>query len=86
MTPEQQRQFAEMYAWFKQRQVQQISFPVDEASRNALGVVTRSGPGSSTKTQSVLVSGTPSSITVPAAYAGTIILLADGVPFEIPYL
>lgn len=69
-----------------ERKGQQLSYPVDQPSINALRVVVTKGPGSKTKTQSVSVPTTPTNISVPAAYAGTVILEANGIQYEIPFL
>lgn len=79
LTPE---QLAEMWAWYQERKRQQISFPLDEASKNVVGTFQSSHLGSHTLTQVVTDSNGDTS-TVPAAYSGTI-LLDDGK--EIPYL
>jgi len=84
MKPEDYARFEEMYAWFLARQEQQISFPLDEASKNSLGVVTNGGPGGSSLTQSVVTSGPTA--TVPAAYQGTIIIESEGEKYEVPYI
>jgi len=86
MTPEQKVQHEEMYADFQARQVQQIRYPLDEASKNSLGVVTEEGLGSGSLTQSVAIATIPTTfISVPAAYAGYVIFEAGGVKYVIPY-
>lgn len=82
-TPE---QLQELWEWYQARKVQQLSLPVDDASRNALGAAVGVGPGSTATSQSVNISTTPMSISVPAAYAGTEILVINGVQREIPYI
>jgi hypothetical protein len=84
MKPEDYARFEEMYAWFLERKVQQISYPLDEASRNTLGTVTTDGPGGSSLTQSIVTSGPTA--TVPAAYVGTIIIDSEGAKYEVPYI
>lgn len=81
-----QQQLAEMYAWYQARIVQQISNPLDDPSRNLLQVPTFIAAGSATLTQSVSVPSTPTNITVPAAFSGTVLLLLDGTQREVPYL
>jgi len=71
-------------AWKATKEVQQISYPLDEASRNSLGVITSDGPGTGTLTQSVTVSSTPTNITVPKAYTGSIILLTEDGAVTVP--
>lgn len=80
------RQLQELLEWKASRERQQISFPLDLASKNSLGVPTSVGAGSSSLTQSVAVSSTPTNIDVPAAYAGSIIISIEGVSYEIPYI
>lgn len=77
---------AELIDWKRKRSVQQLSYPVDDASRNALGVATVTGRGSAALTQSVLVASTPTSINVPAAYTDTILIVSEGNQYEIPIL
>lgn len=76
----------ELYEWMQQRKTQQLSFPVDDASKNALGVVLGNGAGSGATTQSVAVSSTPTNINVPAAYTGYINIVVDGGQYKIPYI
>lgn len=78
------RKINEMYAWFQARQRQFIPYPVDEASRNALGAVTKVGAGSSDLTDTISTAG--ATATVPAAYAGSIIVSMNGENYELPYL
>jgi hypothetical protein len=64
MTPEQKQQFDkmvqqtdELYRWMQDRKRQQITLPVDEASKNALGVAVKIGVGSHALTQTVSTGG-----------------------------
>ncbi len=86
MTPDERQMLTDLYQWMKEKKIQQLSLPVDDASRAALGAVTGRGPGSTTKTQTVAVSSTPSNITVPAAYVKTVVVEIDGTQYEIPSL
>lgn len=79
-------QVQELLDWKKQKEEQQITYPLDVASKNALGAPYSEGAGSTTKTQSVNVTTTPTSITVPAAYVQTFILVVNGVRYEVPSL
>ncbi len=79
-------QMKEFLEWKKAKTIQQISNPLDVASRNLIGGAEDNGAGSSSLTQSVSISGDPESINVPAAYAGTRFIILDGVRYEIPYL
>lgn len=85
MTPEQQNMLEEVFNWMQQKKVQQISFPLDDASRNASGFASRVGQGSTTKTQTYTDSN-GDTLTGPKAYLGTVIFLADGTQYEIPYI
>lgn len=84
MTPEQSQKLDELYAWMQERKVQQISYPADDASKNAMGAMVYVSPGNTTKTQTVAVSSTPSNILVPAAYVKTVVVTLDGVQYELP--
>ncbi len=86
MTPEQLQQLNDLIAWKAARESQQISNPLDETSRRLLRVVSTSGQGSTTKTQTVSVPSTPTNITVPAAYVGSLIVETPDGRFEIPYI
>lgn len=72
--------------YIEDRQEQQIVGPVDAASKASLGVITKVSDGSSAKTQTVSITLVPTSISVPAAYVGTLIMLADGGQYEVPYI
>ncbi len=72
--------------WKKAREIQQLTNPVDAASINSLGAAVSVGPGSIAKIQSIVVGSTPATISVPAAYIGTEILLINGALREIPYI
>lgn len=92
MSPEQFEQFQEMihkvdelYEFMMQKKEQQISLPLDDASRNILGGVAYDGGGSTTKTQ-IYTDSNSDTHTGPKAYAGTILLLVDGVRYEVPYI
>lgn len=76
---------ADLMEWKRQRETQQLSYPVDDASRNALGAAFKIGLGSTTKTQ-VYTDSHGDTLTGPKAYLGTVIFLADGTQYEIPYL
>jgi len=86
MTPEERNMLNELYQWMKDRDKTQITNPLDDVSKSNLGALIYVSPGSTTKTQSVAVSSTPSNITVPAAYAKTVVVTLNGVQYEIPSL
>lgn len=86
MTPEQQAQLQQIFEWMQIRQHQQIGYPLDEASRNSLGVGTARGPGSTALTQNITIGAGGGSAAVPKAYAGTLIIEFEGVRYEVPYL
>jgi hypothetical protein len=80
-------QMNEMWDWYQARKAQQISYPLDEASVATLPVVKTKGTGSVTLTQEVAVATDPaSSIDVPAAYGGTVLIEGEGVTYEVPYI
>lgn len=83
MTPTSE-QLKEMWEWYQARKVQQISYPLDDASKASLGVPTSEGPGSTTKTQVINTSG--ATATVPAAYVQTVLVRIDGTQYEFPSL
>ena len=85
MTPEERQMLLELYAWMQARQRQQLSFPVDEASRFALGVPTDRGVGAGSTTQTVNVPSGGGNITVPSTPSGFRILETDGGRFLIPH-
>lgn len=77
-------QVKELMEWKRVREIQQIAYPLDDASRTTLGGVTLNGIGSATLTQIINTSG--ASASVPAAYAGSIIIAAEGGQYTVPYL
>ena len=79
-----QMQVSGLMAWKNQREAQQLSYPVDDLSKAALGVVIAKGNGTKTLTQTVDTSGPTAS--VPAGYADTLILEFEGTQYEVPYL
>lgn len=85
MNPEQLQKFNEMYSWFQERKQQQLSYPVDDASKNALGAGVVTGLGSTALTQ-VYVDSNSDTVTAPKEYAGTVVIVANGVQYEVPYL
>lgn len=76
----------ELHAWMQQKRQQQISYPLDEASKTSMGVPSKFGSGSKTLTQSITIPNGGGSANVPAAYSGSIVLLIEGGQYEIPYL
>lgn len=75
----------EVYQYIQARKEQQITAPLDDPSRNVIGAPQRIGNGSSALTQNILISGTPTTITVPSAFTGSVIFMADGTQYEIPH-
>lgn len=78
MTPEQQAQFEEMYAWFQARKQQQLEYPVDDASKNALGVVTYQGPSTHATSTTVTIPSGGGTVTVPVVPTGFISVNIEG--------
>jgi hypothetical protein len=75
-----------MWAWYQARKQQQISYPLDEASKASLGVPTGQGAGSSTPNQTTSIPPTGGSVTAPVPNAGTFLLNVAGVTYEIGYI
>jgi len=90
MTDEERRKLTEVYDYIQQRKKQQLSYPVDDASRNALGVATRVGPGSTTLTQSISLNLSGDAETkmfnIPRAFVASLIISIEGANYEIPIL
>ena len=82
MTPEEKTQLNQVFEWMQQRKVQQLSYPVDDASRNSLGAAIVTGAGTTALTQTL--ASTPGA--VPKAYARTFILVSNGMQYEVPSL
>lgn len=78
-------QVAELMEWKQQREVVQLSYPVDDTSRQNLRAITTSGSGSHPLTQNITVPVGGSSFNVPAAFTGTIFLETSDGRKEIPY-
>jgi spore coat protein U-like protein len=85
MTPQEKQMLQEIYEWMQEKKKQQISYPLDDASRNALGVLSVTGNGASALTQVYTDSNTDTH-TGPKAYADTLIVVFEGAQYEIPYL
>lgn len=89
MSPEQLAKLNEIFEWMQQKKVQQIGYPLDDASKAVLPQqsVQPEGSGATPLTQSYSVSGgAGGSITGPKAYIGTLILQINGTNYEIPFL
>jgi hypothetical protein len=80
------QQVQELLDWKAAREHIFISNPLDDISKINIGAAIGNGLGSKTKTQSVAVASTPTNITVPAAYTGTVLLVIGGTTYEVPYL
>lgn len=81
-----EEQVATLVQWMDARKVQQLSYPVDDASKSALGVPVGRGTGNGDTTQVVSIPAGGGSATVPANPSGTVLLQIEGVVYEIPYL
>lgn len=77
-TPE---QLAEMYAWYQARQTQQLSYPVDDASRNALGTATFYGTSGTNPVTTI--GSTPANVALIPT--GFIILTINGAQYTMAY-
>jgi hypothetical protein len=89
MTEEEKAKLDEIYAWMQERKVQQIAYPIDDVSVQAilerLGAPTFTGTSSSTLTQVYTDSGLDT-VTGPRAYSGRLILVINGTTYQVPYL
>ena len=85
MTPEERSQLQELIEWKRQRSVQQLSYPLDDSSRNTINAPMITSPGDTALTQVYTDSGLDT-VTAPKAYARTIIVIANGTQYELPSL
>lgn len=85
MKPEDLSKLNELYAWMLDRKRQQLSFPVDDASRAAMGALIITSGTSSTLTQ-VYTDTRGDQVTAPKAYAGSFFAVIEGQVREIPFL
>lgn len=79
------KRIAAIEAYIEARKKQQLTDPMDDTSRLVLRAITDGGTGSHTLTQSINVASTPQSISVPAAFTGTIFLKTNSGDVEVPY-
>lgn len=84
MTPQERQQLQELIEWKRQKELQQLSNPLDDSSRAILKTFTKTGIASST-TQSISLSGESQSIDVPAQPDGVLSGVIDGQQVSIPY-
>lgn len=80
-----QEQVAELMEWKAEKERQQITYPLDEASKTGSGALFKAGVGTKALTQ-VVTDSHGDTVTVPAAYAGTRLIRVEGEQIEIPYL
>jgi hypothetical protein len=80
-----QEQVAELMAWKRARETQQLTAPFDDTSRLVLRAVTSAGYGTADVSEDVTISGTPETITIPKVPTGTLILQTTDGQVEIPY-
>lgn len=78
MTPEQEAKLNEVFEWMQARKVQQISHPLDLASKATLSAATLSGTGSANDKDTIALTGDAQNIEVPANPSGTVILEIEG--------
>jgi len=93
MTPQEKEKMAQLEAqvtllmeYMNARKIQQISFPLDEASKTSLGVPTSEGAGSTALTENRSLTGNAQTISVPKAYVQTILVRINGALYELPSL
>lgn len=84
MTEEERNQLKELIEWKQKHEFQQLLYPVDDASKDALGF-RYLGPGNSTLTQ-VYTDSRGDTVTAPKAYAGSVFVFIDGRQLEIPFI
>lgn len=84
MTPEQEKKLNELYDWMTRKKIQQIDFPLDDASKNNLKTFVKTGTAAST-TQTIALSGNAQNITPPAQPDGFLTGVIDGAQVYIPY-
>lgn len=72
------------------KKLQQIDYPIDDISlrtiEDRLTALTWRNAGTTLKTQDINLTGNAQTITVPAAYTGTEVVLINGTQREIPYI
>lgn len=81
-----ERDLNDLKQWKVARMRQQFTMPIDEVSQNLIGAVTAVGLGSKAKTQNIGIASVPTSINVPSAYSGTILIRTPNGLFEVPFL
>lgn len=89
MNEEQLAKFNELVRWMEEKKTQQISFPLDEASKNTVFDGTPIGDdlgnGATALTQ-VYTDSNSDTHTGPKAYADTRLIKIGTVTIEVPYL
>lgn len=89
MTEEEKTMLNEVYDWVQKRKIQQIAYPIDDASLSTIleriGILTSTGTSTSTLTQVYTDSGTDT-VTAPKAYSGRLKIIVNGVEYQVPYL
>lgn len=80
-----QEQVAELMEWRASKEQQQISYPLDDASKYGSKGLFKVANGVKTLTQ-VVTDSRGDTVTVPAAYTGTKLVVIEGEQVEIPYL
>lgn len=86
MTPDEKRMLREIYAWMQLKKRQQITLPVDAASKAALGALIGGSIGTSDLTDTITIGAGGGSADVPKAYAGTFWIIDGGTQKEVPFL
>lgn len=84
MTPEQLSQLNELLEWKKQKETQQLSLPVDDASKNALGALIDTGLGASGNT-SLNLTGGAETIVVTVATGVLTVRASNGALYNLLY-
>jgi hypothetical protein len=67
-----------MWDWYQARKEQQLSYPVDDASKSAIGAMSYAGSSSKTPTTTISIGAGGGSATVAAVPTGFIVVNVEG--------
>jgi hypothetical protein len=80
------KRVADLEDFINERKEQQISNPLDVASRRIIGAPTFEAAGSTTLSQTLNLTGNAQQISLPTGFAQSVVLIIDGVRYEFPSL
>ena len=83
---ERDKMILEIYHWMQQKKRQQISNPLDIASRAVIGAVSSAGAGNSNLRDELNLDGEAQTIEIPAYYSSSRLIRLGGETVEIPIL